>query len=279
VSMRRGAVRGVLILLALIAVLALGWTVVMVPTMVVDSLTADDLRGVNDPAKRLELRDARSKLQNEVRTGMVQAIAGLAVAVGIVLTYRQLRHNRDGQLTDRFTAAINQLSGDDTKPQLVLGGIYALERIANDSRADRGAIMEVLAAYVRSRAPWPPPAVDGALPKNAPLNALPRLGDRLPTVQAALTVLGRMPRPADARHRVDLRLTDLRGADLENANLRYARLGKAHLERAQLDSADLCYADVSGCDLDGASLVGVRMRSMISDANTRWPDKVTRAAG
>jgi hypothetical protein len=40
-----------------------------------------------------------------------------------------------------------------------LGGIYALERIVNDSPDDRAIIIEVLTAFVRTHAPWPPKAV------------------------------------------------------------------------------------------------------------------------
>jgi hypothetical protein len=55
------------------------------------------------------------------------------------------------KITDRFANAIGQL-GDDV-PEVRLGGIYALERIARDSRRDHGAVVEVLTAYVRTRAP------------------------------------------------------------------------------------------------------------------------------
>jgi hypothetical protein len=49
---------------------------------------------------------------------------------------------RQGQVTDRYTKAIEQLGSD--KLEVRIGGIYALERIAHDSPRDHPTIMEVL---------------------------------------------------------------------------------------------------------------------------------------
>ena len=55
------------------------------------------------------------------------------------------------QITERFSKAIEQLASD--KPEVILGGIYTLERIARDSEPDQWTIMEVLTAFVRQNAP------------------------------------------------------------------------------------------------------------------------------
>ena len=57
---------------------------------------------------------------------------------------------QEGQITERFTRAIEQLGSE--KMAIRLGGIYALERIANDSDKDYWPIIETLTAYVRERA-------------------------------------------------------------------------------------------------------------------------------
>jgi hypothetical protein len=68
------------------------------------------------------------------------------------------RLTEQGQITDRFTRAIDQLGKTDDKGdklfEIRLGGIYALERIARDSEVDHWPIMEVLSAYVRQHAHW-----------------------------------------------------------------------------------------------------------------------------
>jgi hypothetical protein len=93
-------------------------------------------------------------VQNQVRTTLLQGLGGVALLLGAYFTWRQLRIAREGQITERFTRAIDQLGHDHLDVRL--GGIYALERIARDSPADRATIGEVLTAFVRSHAPWPP---------------------------------------------------------------------------------------------------------------------------
>jgi hypothetical protein len=143
---------------------------------------------------------------------LIQALglitAGVAGAVGIYFTWRgqritqraqaenqrniqaqlknaqeQLDIARRGQVTERFTQAIEQLgkTNDDGKknPEIRLGGIYSLERTARDSDSDHWPIMEVLTAYVRQHAPRKPgqeSTEDMPTPE--------------PDIQAILTVVG-----------------------------------------------------------------------------------------
>ena len=210
------------------------------------------LHDVADPAKRHELEDARLKLQNDVRTTLLQALGGAVIALGAVFTYRQLQVNREGQITERFTRAIDQLGNDKGQLDVTLGGIYALERIAKDSPADRATIVEILTAYVRREAAWPPRAAD-PVAEAAPLDELVSLQEQCPGVQAAMTVLCRMP--SDKRDRLDLQRTDLRKADLHGAHLEWANLDGAHLEGANLSLAHLEWANLHGAFVVGIGLL------------------------
>lgn len=98
-------------------------------------------------------------------------MAGVAGVVGVYFTWRNLRQTQEntqktlrlteqGQITERFTRAIDQLgeTDDEGKPKLEirLGGIYALERIAKDSpEREYSTVMEVLTAYARENALLP----------------------------------------------------------------------------------------------------------------------------
>ena len=75
----------------------------------------------------------------------------------LLFTARNFTLSREGQVTDRYTKAIEQLGSD--KLDVRIGGIYALERVARDSAKDHPTVMEVLTAFIRehSREPWPPP--------------------------------------------------------------------------------------------------------------------------
>jgi uncharacterized protein YjbI with pentapeptide repeats len=167
-----------------------------------------------------------------------------------------LRISREGQVTDRFTHAIDQLGSATLDVRL--GGIYALERIAKDSPRDHGPIMEVLTAFVRQHAPWKdnqPPAEAGHRPK-PPAD-----------IQAVLIVLGRRvidekwqePRrfmiPSIESPGLDLSKTDLRGTILAEAHLEGADLSYTHLENAYLRGAHLEKAFIGGAHLEGANLI------------------------
>jgi hypothetical protein len=208
------------------------------------------------------------KAQNEVRTTLLQGLGGVVLLVGAYFTYRQLTNSRaqlqvaqQGQITERFTRAIDQLG--HAQLDVRLGGIYALERIARDSPADRATIGEVLTAFVRSHAPWPP-SLPGQYVTAAPIADVPELQVRAADVQACLTVLGRggFASGIESRddrldlHAVDLRHANLRGAHLDGANLRGAHLENADLVGVHLDGADLRDAHLEGADLSDAHLEG-----------------------
>ena len=142
-----------------------------------------------------------------------------------------------------------------------LGGIYALERIARDSPGDRATIGEVLTAYVRGHAPWPPRLPDQP-PVEAAIDAVTFLRLRAPDVQAALTVLGRgrFADPDPDAPPLDLADTDLRRAYLRGADLRRARLYAADLRRAHFEDVDLGGAALTRAHLQEAHLRGANLR-------------------
>ena len=116
--------------------------IILIPRLLYPPLTATDLRGVTDAKTRIELRQAQSQLANDARSAVLQGIAGLVVVVGGAATWRQVRVSREGQITDRFTHAIDQLGCD--KPEVRVGGIRALERIAtNPRRTERRSPMSL----------------------------------------------------------------------------------------------------------------------------------------
>jgi len=263
--------------------------------------------------------DARLQAASGFRTALVAGLAGLAALGSLVMATRTHRLTQQGQVTDRYTKAIEQLGSD--KLDVRLGGIYALERIASDSLRDRVTVTEVLTAFVRSHAPWPP-SRPGQYVENAPIEDIPLLGLRAPDVHAALTVLGRR-QPPDAPDpmgvinltHTDLRRADLFGAKLErvslmgvqlegsvlagmqlrgallrNTVLHRARLSHIQLQDAILRDVQLECAVLRDVQLQGATLKGVQLQGAIlndvqlegarCDADTVWPEGFDwRAAG
>lgn len=210
---------------------------------------------------------------NAIRSTLMQGLAGLAVLAGAVFTWRQLQVSRQGQVTDRYTRAIEQL-GEDS-PVLRVGGIYALERIARDSAADRLTISEVLTTFIRFHAALSPGTDERQRPpdpaaKLAAARDMARPGslrDRAPHIQAAITVLGRLA-GVDRRSRgwlarVDLTRSDLGYSDLEGADLHYSDLSQSFLLGVNLRGADLTGVWFVNAMLDGARLHQADLRSAV----------------
>src|SRR5215216_10201 len=242
---------------------------------------------------------ANNKLSISERKDLVQGFASVAQAVavgltgaagfiGLAFTWRNLRQTREstqrtlelteqGQITERFTRAIDQLGAtdDDGNPRLEIriGAIYALERIATDSpKRSYSTVMDFLTAYVRENAKWD---FDEALGPTLQWDQVYRFvegkfyrshapGD----IQAALDVLGRRQDesiPEEYRVSLDLRRAYLAGANLTGANLSGAHLSRANLSGATLYAANLSEVDFSGADLSGATLSGADFSGAILD--------------
>ena len=238
---------------AAVLVLALAW-VLFVPAA--DWLAHYDVGSAKGPLLQTARDAARGRL--------LTLGAGLFAGAALLFTARILVLLRRGQVTDRYTKAIEQLGSRELDVRI--GGIYALEGIARDSARDHPTVMEVLTAFVRehSREQWPPPDSPRAtwITWRGRFRTGGRAQERFtrPDVQAAVTVLGRR----DARR--DIQPIHLNGADLTGADLTGANLGGADLTEATLRDADLTRADLSGAtlrdaDLTRADLTGATPRS------------------
>ena len=217
---------------------------------------------------------------NEARKTLAMIVGAMALLAGFYATVQNLKIAktalavaRENQVTDRFNKAIEQLGAVDASGgknvEVRLAGIYALERIANESEKDHWPAMEVLAAYVRRNAPRALPLARSA-PATVAADAKPSTD-----IQAVLTVLGRRNPQWEYAHPVlDLHGTDLRranlfqahliradfsGADLSGANLIEANLIRSDLRGADLPGADLNGAQLTGADLSGARLDGAKL--------------------
>lgn len=153
------------------------------------------VEGICDEKDRLTAESGfRQPLIQIVQT-LGQIVGGAALLGGLYYTAQTLRTSQEtlrvnqktlettqqGQITERFSKAIEQLGSDNLA--IRLGGIYALERIARDSAYDHWTVMEVLTAYIRENAPWPPkppkdiqPQQDNPLSKEEPSAAQKKQG-------------------------------------------------------------------------------------------------------
>ncbi|BCM90447.1 hypothetical protein IAD21_02300 [Abditibacteriota bacterium] len=177
--------------------------------------------------------------------------------------------------TARYAHAMALLGHESLEVRL--GGIYALERLARESKQDHGPVMEVLAAFVRTRAFWTEGDIAPARPSA--------------DVQAVLSVLGRRITEFDPEQsHVDLHGTSMARAYMPFSNFVGAFLYEANLEGAVLQSADLRGAwlwkarlagvILDGAHLEGADLTGVsgltleQLKSAHLDSTTKLPENM-----
>jgi hypothetical protein len=258
---------------------------------------------------RLSTADRKDLVQGFASVAQAAAVglAGVVGLVGLFFTWRSLRQTRDsqaqtqentqrtlelteqGQITERFTRAIDQLGATDEttgKPKLEirLGGIFALERIAWDSpERDYSTVMEVLTAYVRENTSQPPGTSKGSSDTASTSNEATTEADqgakqpappesRRPSadIQTILDVLSRVQArvPEEYRTSLDLHKANLQGANFQEANLQQVDLQQADLSRANLRDADLRGAFLWEANLAEANLSGANLRdAVLADAN------------
>jgi hypothetical protein len=229
--------------------------------------------GVTDVAKSIELENTARGTVTQALGMAFQSLVAVGVG-GVIGIYFALRNAQavarnseaavqnalvasERLISERFAQDIEHLASD--KLEVRLGGVYALERLAKDSRErNYWTITDLLCAYVREHAPWPALDQRGQAPGGDAEATAP--AQPATDVQAALTVLGRRQR-MDGEPPLDLRITDLRGADLVRADLMRALLFGANLEGAYVwGGAHLEEAQMEGARLDGAKLIDVFLR-------------------
>ena len=211
----------------------------------------------------------RPAFVNDYRKTALQFAGGLVVAFGLILTYRRIRATEraneileEGQVTERFTRAIEQLGSNETA--IRLGGIYALERIGRDSPKDHWTVVEVLSAFIRENATEfanRPSRFSESESGDWPASEASVQTD----IQAALTALCRREKRGE-ESAIDLRGCWLRGykferrSDLSNCLLSDSELQGCTIINCNLSNADLCRSSLKGSNLSDSTLNGAKLK-------------------
>ncbi|MHC3471065.1 pentapeptide repeat-containing protein [Streptomyces sp. 7R007] len=195
--------------------------------------------------------------------GTLTALAAIAaVLISVLVNRSETQTTREGQITDRYTAAIDNLGNSSSDVRL--GGIYALQRIMKDSHRDQASIVDVLSAYIRAHSPQ-------TGKDSAGFTGRPEAD-----VQAAFEVLARRDPGHDGSAEVDLRDTRLPHLAVRSARRSgtieedLTQVDVAHLPDSNLSGADLTDANLPDSDLSGAYLVAVHLTgATLSQADLR----------
>ena len=221
-----------------------------------------------------------AKVQSEVirNYGLLAAAfgAGVLAAWRSVINQKQANTAEQGQITDRYSKAVEMLS--DEKARTRVGAVYALDRIAQDSVVrDHIPVMEVLGEFLRNP-PYNTETNERAITlldqpktaesaKGASTDAEPA-PIQCPDVHAALDAIGARNQ-AQIAHEKRIGFTlSLERAKIRNLDLERANLADLNLSRADLSDARLLFANLNGANLNGASLLGADL----SGANLNGAD-------
>jgi uncharacterized protein YjbI with pentapeptide repeats len=220
----------------------------------------------------------RSFFLELIRLIIASLSTGATIFGGSIL-FLNFSQGENRLITERFTRSIEQLGNKEET--IRIGGIYALERIANDSPRDGWTIMEVLSSFVRGKqsikgqdSVAKPPAI--RTDAQAALTAIARRNIDLETEQQYIDLsftnlcesnlvgahLDRVKLNNSSLIKADLRAANLHLANLSHANLNDANLTQAQLDRANLIQANLNHANLSAANLNEANL----NKSDLSDA-------------
>ncbi|MFD1544156.1 pentapeptide repeat-containing protein [Nonomuraea guangzhouensis] len=214
------------------------------------------------PKERAELHSVARNSRRQFVATLLQVATTIGVLGGLLLTAQGLAQTaksidasreelliarkglevaQKGQVTDRFSKAVEQLGGKSMDVRI--GGVYALDGIGRDVPAYRQTTVDVLASYVVG---------------NGRTSTKKQFGQAR-DVQTMLTVLGRV-RPVGAKDGwIDLSHARLGGATLQGAYLPRNRMFGTVLAEANLIEADLSdslmpFADLSEAFLTKANL-------------------------
>ena len=184
-------------------------------------------------------RQANTALQ-QANTALQQANTALQQAN---TARNQAETMQFSALNDRYERANQSLSSD--MPWVRLGGIYALQRIAEEYPEQYHVqVMQLLCAFVRKPIDMEP-------------TVMPTAGPLRDDIQNAMTaIVRRDEKRIQLEEKSDFQI-DLRSADLRRVMLRGANLSNANLDNANLSEATLIGADLSCVRLWCTNLSGV----------------------
>jgi len=221
------------------------------------------------------------KYNGELFKVIVTILGGLVVVWGLYLNYRrtktlevQTNNQADqikafvkqneitekGKVDERFKNAIEHLGSE--KDAIVLGGIYALHRIAQEDKTYRQTVFDILCSYIREKTStlkdWSDYSVDERVTIKPTI-----------VIQTIIDVLFKYKNIQEFNYMgltADLHGIKCINADLCEAHLECAKLESAHLQGAILTSAfmecaNLYEAHLEGSDLSEAHLEGANLIS------------------
>jgi hypothetical protein len=202
--------------------------------------------------------------ENEARKTIAQILGGAVLLIGLYFTWQQVTISQEGQITERFTRATDQIGSNTLEVRV--GGIYAFQRIAVESEEDYGSIVQILTAFVRENAPREEqnekdlegPQREG---EQIGFSEPPVFSEPPADIKAALLSLVTISQQYRSSNppQVDLKGTNLEGGSLSGGEFERAVLMDTNLAGASFVDANLSNAYFHDANLQGAQFLGTNL--------------------
>lgn len=183
----------------------------------------------------------------EILAVMVTLIGLPFIAWQAISASDRAKTSKEEHITNRINKAVEQLCAKEHIESRI-GGLYALERIAQDSERDHITIMKIICAYVRQNAKAHQSNTDDTYRPQA-------------DIQTAILILGhrwewesRLEYEASKKYQLFLPDTNLQRMDLEGSNLSKAAMNKTEFNFSYLEKADLSGALLMGANFQSTFL-------------------------
>ncbi|RAN93856.1 Non-specific serine/threonine protein kinase [Micromonospora saelicesensis] len=227
---------------------------------------------VHSPPFEAATADAKLNALHNARLLVLSAGGAVVVSIGLLYTARNYKLAHRGQMTDRFTKALERLGS--TEMYLRIGAVRALEHVMRDSPDHHSDTVEVLISFIRARTHL------GAMSDGSRTQTHREEPD--PDVQAALSALCHRPHRSE-REPLNFTDLDLRGASFRGGDLRHSEFWNSILEGAKFSNARLSYATFTHANLNNSWFTNADIRhAHFHHADCRgadFCDTKARAAG
>ena len=187
----------------------------------------------------------------------------------IRLTQQNIKLTEERLITDRFSKAVEQIGSSKDKEEIILGGIYSLERIAKDPPKDQWTIIEVLTSFIRKNSPI---STKSESIKISTKKVSEYQKSVSITVEAALTVIQRRNPNQDKAYKSQIDKEQDQCDELSSEschdntmNLSQTNLVGANLGGSYVYENPYCETTNTGAVLTGANLKGADLRSATLD--------------
>ncbi|MER7730766.1 pentapeptide repeat-containing protein [Streptomyces erythrochromogenes] len=216
--------------------------------------------------------EATVAAQGQLRLAAVQLIVATGASIALFYTARNYNLTRRGQVTDRFTKALERLGSDQV--YIRIGGVAAIKQILLDAPDQAEDAARVLQAFIYEQT-----EEAGEIEEIDDSESLP------PDVTASIEALGAAA--YRALHFVRLPGRNLTGVDLCGMTLNYARFNKSRLRMADfsfsrmpggsLEESDCTGADFAHSSFEAANLTRSDMTASRMDFATFSSAKMDKA--